>query len=152
MDRSHTRAPDHSAAGINIGNNDIGYANCHGRTPIPGTSPVDFNCDGNQTDTGCASGCNLPFMELNNNNGATPNGTPGSGDVLQPFEDWPNLIFNFQAFGIAFRNGMPLDIGEVTGPAKVTGATLNQTVRREINPVRSFFTLVIRIWRHSSTR
>jgi hypothetical protein len=98
------------AAGINIGNSDIGYTTtCQGAPkPIPGTGPVDFDCDGNTTGTWCASGCTHPFLELNNNDGKTPNGSPGSGDVLMPFEDWPNLIFNFQGF-TTFNNGAPLD-------------------------------------------
>lgn len=89
------------ANGINLGNNDIGYTWCSGiRTPIPGTGPVDFNCDGNATETWCASGCDItPGLELNKDPtglGQTPNGTPGSGDVLRPFEDWPNLLYAFQ--------------------------------------------------------
>jgi hypothetical protein len=89
------------ANGINLGNNDIGYAWCSGvQTPIPGTGPVDFNCNGIRTETWCASGCDItPGIELNKDpagGGMIPNGTPASGDILQPFEDWPNLVFAFQ--------------------------------------------------------
>ena len=89
------------AAGINVGSNDIGYTNCYlGRQPIPSIGPVDFNRDGTRTQTWCASGCDItPGLELNRDpagGGQIPDGTPGSGDVLRPFEDWPNLIFAFQ--------------------------------------------------------
>jgi protein-disulfide isomerase len=90
------------AAGLNLGNNDIGYTHCPVATPIPGTGPVDFNCDGTRNQTWCESGCDItPGIELNQDplgGGQIPNGTPGSGDVLRPFEDWPNLIFDFQCF------------------------------------------------------
>jgi hypothetical protein len=88
------------AAGLNLGNNDIGYnTSCGPARPIPGTGPVDFTCSGTLNKTWCGSGCDFPFRELNNNDGETPNGTPGSGDVLRPFEDWPNLIYAFQCKG-----------------------------------------------------
>jgi hypothetical protein len=48
------------AAGLNLGNNDIGYTWCSGvQTPIPGSGPVDFNCNGIPTETWCASGCDI---------------------------------------------------------------------------------------------
>jgi hypothetical protein len=86
------------ADGINLGNTDIGYTWCSGvRTPIP--APTDFNCNG-RIETWCASGGDItPGIELNHDPqglGQIPNGTPGSGDVLRPFEDWPNLLFAFQ--------------------------------------------------------
>jgi hypothetical protein len=89
------------AAGINLGNNDIAYnSSCNGPPrPVPGTGPVDWDCNGVLTDTWCPSGCTHPFFELNANDGRTPDGTPGSGDVLLPFEDWPNLVFSFQCEG-----------------------------------------------------
>ena len=85
-------------AGINLGNNDMGYnTSCGGGPrPIPGRGPVDWFCNGSLTDTWCPNGCTGPFRELNNGDGNTPNGNPGSGDVLLPFEDWPNLTFAFQ--------------------------------------------------------
>ena len=88
------------SAGINAGS-DIGYTWCSGvQTPIPGSGPADFNCNGNRTETWCASGCDItPGLELNKDpagGGQIPDGTPDSGDVLQPFEDWPNLVFTFQ--------------------------------------------------------
>jgi len=86
------------AAGLNLGSNDMGYkTGCSGPAKlIPGTGPVDWNCDGILNQTWCPSGCDFPCFELNNNDGKTPNGMPGSGDVLMPFEDWPNLFFPFQ--------------------------------------------------------
>lgn len=88
------------SAGLNLGNSDIGYTWCPSQTRIPGTGPVDFNCNGNNAETWCAIGCDFTFgLELNHDpagGGKVPDGTPGSGDVLQPFEDWPNLYFFFQ--------------------------------------------------------
>ena len=59
------------ADGIGLGtpaapNNDIGYTWCAGgQTPIPGTGPVDFNCDGSSTQTWCETGCDItPSLEL----------------------------------------------------------------------------------------
>ena len=111
------------AAGIKVGN-DIGYTWCSGvQTPIPGSGPVDFNCNGIRTETWCAVGCDItPGLELNKDpagRGQTPNGTPGSGDVLRPFEDWPNLRFDFQCSlgfsdGGAVGNGESLSSGEMT--------------------------------------
>ena len=77
-------------------------------TPIPGSGPVDFNCNGIRTETWCAVGCDItPGLELNKDpagRGQIPNGTPGSGDVLRPFEDWPNLQFGFQC-SLGFSDG-----------------------------------------------
>ena len=76
------------AAGINIGNNDISYAWSPAQTGIPATGPVDFNGDGNETDTWCSSGCTFTAIDVNND---------GDGvDILQPFQDWPNLLYQFQ--------------------------------------------------------
>jgi hypothetical protein len=107
------------AAGINVGN-DIGYASsCSGaRVPIAGTGPVDFNCDGTRNQTWCASGCDItPGMELNNDPaglGGIPDGS-GSGDILKPFEDWPNLFFRFQTVTTTFASGAP---AQPAAPAK----------------------------------
>ncbi len=90
------------AAGLNLGNNDIAFTWCPSPTAIPGMGPVDFNCNG-IFESWCAFGCDItPGFELNHDpagGGMTPNGSPGSGDVLQPFEDWPNLFFFFQCQG-----------------------------------------------------
>jgi hypothetical protein len=96
------------AVGINVGN-DIGYTWCSlGQTPIPGTGPVDFNCNSNTMETWCAQGCDItPGLELNRDHqgaGQIPDGTPGSGDVLRPYEDWPNLIYTFQCQAEGFEN------------------------------------------------
>jgi hypothetical protein len=45
--------------------------------------------------SGMAPAANAP-LSLTPASSQIPNGTPGSGDVLVPFEDWPNLQFDFQ--------------------------------------------------------
>ncbi len=110
------------AAGINVGHGDIGYTSCNGvQTRIPGSGPVDFNCNGNARETWCAVGCDItPGFELNKDpqgGGQIPNGTPGSGDALQPFEDWPNLVFAFQCSSTFSDGAVPgnlLSSGELT--------------------------------------
>jgi len=76
------------SAGINIGNNGISYIWSPGQTGIPATGPVDFNGDGNKTDTWCPSGCTFTAVDLNNDG-------DGKDTLLQPFEDWPNLLYQF---------------------------------------------------------
>jgi hypothetical protein len=84
LDESNGR----EAAGINIGNNDISYTWSPLQTPIPATGPVDFDGNGNATDTWCPFGCTFTAIDLNND---------GDGkDVLLPFEDWLNLDLQFQ--------------------------------------------------------
>jgi slime mold repeat-containing protein/Calx-beta domain-containing protein len=109
------------SAGLNLGNSDIGYTWCPSQTPIPGTGPVDFNCDGSKSEAWCASGCDITQgLELNHDpagGGHVPSGTPGSGDVLQPFEDWPNLIFTYQCqstYNDGAAPGQFLSSGEAT--------------------------------------
>jgi hypothetical protein len=119
------------AAGINVGN-DIGYTWCSGvQTAIPGSGPVDFNCNGIRTETWCAVGCDItPGLELNLDpagRGQVPNGTPGSGDVLRPFEDWPNLQFGFQC-SAGFSDGGPAMAGndESLSPVEMTSGEMLQ--------------------------
>jgi hypothetical protein len=83
------------AAGLNIGNNDISYAWSPGQTGIPATGPVDFNGDGNATDTWCPSGCTFTAVDLNND-GDGEDGTGGTSEPLMPFEDWPNMFYQYQ--------------------------------------------------------
>jgi hypothetical protein len=93
------------AAGLNLGNHDIGYTWCPSQTPIPGTGPVDFNCAGGNTQTWCDSGCDItPALELNHD--PQGQGTIG-GDQLQPFEDWPNLVFAYQCEG-SYNDGQAI--------------------------------------------
>jgi hypothetical protein len=91
------------AAGLNLGNQDIGYTWCAGaQTPIPGTGPVDFNCFGGSSESWCGSGCDItPALELNHD--PFGQGTVG-GDQLQPFEDWPNLTVAY-LFEAAYNDG-----------------------------------------------
>jgi hypothetical protein len=57
---------------------------------------VDFNCDGRADETWCASGCDItPGLELNQDPAGRGRLPPG-GDLLLPFEDWPNLLFGYQ--------------------------------------------------------
>jgi hypothetical protein len=107
------------AAGINIGNNDISYTWSPAQTAIPATGPVDFNGDGNTTDTWCTSGCTFTSLELN----FDPFGAGGSGtDTLLPFEDWPNLSFQFQC-----------SLGYVDGTAGASGSGSATQSPREIS-------------------
>ena len=67
------------SVGLQAGSNDISYTSCWlGATPIPGTGPVDFNCDGDST--GVFKG-----IELN----ASPLGGGLVGeDLLVGHDDW----------------------------------------------------------------
>jgi len=97
------------ATGLNLGHHDISYTFCpiSGlQTAIPGTGPVDFNCDELTNETWCANGCTYTAMELNHSaTGLNANGLIG-GDVLLPHEDWPNLFLDFHQTG-AFLDGIP---------------------------------------------
>jgi hypothetical protein len=118
------------AAGINIGNNDIGYTWSPAQTGIPAAGPVDFNGDGNATDSWCSSGCDFTNFELNN--GPAGNGGEGT-DLLLPFEDWPNLSLAFQcSFG--YVDGTAVGIG---APAELTtDEILDKHLLYPIRPVR----------------
>ena len=88
---------DSELPGLNLGRPDIAYVWCAGGAArIPGTGPVDFNCNGSTDDTWCESGCAItPGLELNRD----PLGggqLPPGGDILLPVEDWPNLVFAYQ--------------------------------------------------------
>jgi hypothetical protein len=53
-------------------------------------------CDGPADETWCAFGCDItPGLELNKDPAGRGRLPPG-GDLLLPFEDWPNLLFGYQ--------------------------------------------------------
>lgn len=89
------------SVGLQSGTNDISFTNCFlGLTPIPGTGPVDFNCDGDSTD---AFGMELNLSPLGG-------GLVGE-DYLEGHDDWSfvHAVLQTPAY---FRAQRPL--GEVS--------------------------------------